>query len=166
MADNQTQQNTQTQQNIDIQRIYIKDLSLETPGAPDVFLQQEQWEPQTNIDLNIQHKQLKDNHYEVVLRITVTITNKEQAVLVTEVKQAAIFNITGFNAEQLDHVLGAYCPSLLFPYAREAISSMSIRATMPPINLAPLNFDAIYQQQKANAANNQSEAKANSQTTH
>lgn len=135
-----------TEQVFEIQRVYVKDLSLESPSAPDLF--REQWQPETHVDLNVAHTDIKDDNYEVVLRITVTMKNKEKSVLVIEVKQAAIFHIKGFEAEQMDHMLRAYCPTVLFPYAREAVAAMTTRATFPPVNLAPVNFDAVYVQQQ------------------
>lgn len=130
-----------------IQRIYIKNLSFETTETPHIF--QEEWTPELNLDLNTSHNALDDKGtYEVVLSVTATVKNKEKTAFLVEVEQAGIFSIVGPEGEQLDHLLGSFCPSLLFPYAREAISSEVTRGSFPQLVLAPINFDAIYMQQK------------------
>lgn len=137
------------QQNAEVQfiaqRIYIKDSSFEAPGIPNVF--QQQWEPDLSLDLNTQNVQLEKDTYEVVLTITATVKNQNVVAFLVEIKQAGIFTIQGAPAEQLDHLLGSFCPSILFPYAREAITSQVIHASFPQLVLAPINFDALYFQQ-------------------
>lgn len=136
-----------------IQRIYVKDLSFETPNTPAVF--QQQWEPELNLDLNTSSTLLEENVYEVVLTVTATVNNNKSTAFLVEVKQAGIFTIQGAPKEQLDHLLGSFCPSILFPYAREAITSQVIRGSFPQLVLSPINFDALYLQQlqeKQNAA--------------
>lgn len=128
-----------------IQRIYTKDLSFETPNTPAVF--QQQWEPELTLDLNTQHTQLEKGVYEVVLSVTATVKNQKAVAFLVEVKQAGIFTIQGAADAQLDHLLGSFCPSILFPYAREAITSQVIRGSFPQLVLAPINFDALYMQQ-------------------
>lgn len=140
----------EAQQRFEIQRIYVKDASLECPESPKLFL--EKWEPDTHVDLHVGHEDLKNNLYEVVLRLTVTVKDKEKTAMLVEVKQAAIFHIEGFDEEQMEHMLRAYCANILFPYGREAIAALSNRATFPPVNLAPINFDALYMQQKEQEA--------------
>jgi preprotein translocase subunit SecB len=132
-----------------IQRVYVKDLSFETPNTPDIF--REEWEPKLNLDLNTSHKKLEDNVYEVVLDVTATVNNKENVAFLAEVKQAGIFTIEGAPTDQLDHLLGSFCPNILFPYAREAVSDMVIKASFPQLVLAPVNFDALYMQQQEQA---------------
>lgn len=146
------------QPQFEIQRVYTKDLSLEMPGSIELFKQQ--WVPKTHIDLNVTNNALEDDHHEVVLRATVEVKNGEQAVLVIEAKQAAIFRLSGFNDEQLDHMLRAYCPNILFPYVREVISDVSVRASFAPITLAPVNFEAIYLQQKEKQDKGETEEQA------
>ncbi|MCC5014141.1 MULTISPECIES: protein-export chaperone SecB [Legionella] len=137
------QQNTEAQ--FMIQRIYTKDLSFETPNTPAVF--QQQWEPELTLDLNTQNTQLEEGVYEVVLSVTATVKNQKAVAFLVEVKQAGIFTIQGAAGQQLDHLLGSFCPSILFPYAREAITSQVIRGSFPQLVLAPINFDALYMQQ-------------------
>ena len=137
------QQTSETQ--FMIQRIYVKNLSFETTNTPAVF--QQQWEPELSLDLNTQHTQLDDSTYEVALTVTATVKNKTAVAFLIEVQQAGIFTIQGPAPEQLDHLLGSFCPSLLFPYAREAITTEVIRGSFPQLVLAPINFDALYIQQ-------------------
>lgn len=128
-----------------IQRIYVKDLSYETPNTPVVF--QQQWEPELNLDLNTTSTQLENGVYEVVLTVTATVVNQKATAFLVEVKQAGIFTIQGAAAAQLEHLVNSFCPSILFPYAREAITSQVIRGSFPQLVLAPINFDALYMQQ-------------------
>lgn len=128
-----------------IQRIYVKDFSFETTNTPAVF--QQRWEPELSLDINTQHIQLDETTYEVVLSVTATVKNQNATAFLVEVKQAGIFTIQGSIPEQLDHLLGSFCPSILFPYAREAITTEVIRGSFPQLVLAPINFDALYMQQ-------------------
>ena len=130
-----------------IQRIYVKDLSFETPNTPAVF--QQQWEPELNLEINTTNTQLEENVYEVILTVTATVNNKKAAAFLVEVKQAGIFTIQGAPDHQLDHLLNSFCPNIFFPYAREAITSQVIRGSFPQLVLAPINFDALYMQQLA-----------------
>lgn len=128
-----------------IQRIYVKDLSLECPSSPEIFL--EQWEPELNMDLATDAKKiLNDGVREVVLTVTVTVKVKEKTAFLVEVKQAGIFSLNRFPDDQLKHLLGSYCPSVLYPYAREAVTSAVISAGFPQLYLTPVNFDALYEQ--------------------
>ena len=127
-----------------IQRIYVKDLSYETPNTPAVF--QQQWEPELNLELNTSHTQLEQGVYEVVLTVTATVANQKTTAFLVEIKQAGIFTIQGAPTNQLDHLLNSFCPNILFPYAREAITSQIIRGSFPQLVLAPINFDALYMQ--------------------
>ena len=128
-----------------IQRIYVKDLSFETSNTPAVF--QERWEPELSLDINTQHKELEQGVYEVSLTVTATVKNQNSTAFLAEIQQAGIFTIQGAIPQQLDHLLGSFCPSILFPYAREAITSEVIRGSFPQLILAPINFDALYLQQ-------------------
>ncbi|WP_294911997.1 protein-export chaperone SecB [Tatumella sp. UBA2305] len=125
-----------------IQRVYTKDISFEAPNAPQVF--QKEWEPEVKLDLDTASSQLADGIFEVVLRVTVTATVGEDTAFLCEVQQAGIFTIAGIEGTQLAHCLGAYCPNILFPYARECISGLVSRGTFPQLNLAPVNFDALF----------------------
>ena len=125
-----------------IQRVYTKDISFEAPNAPAVF--QKDWQPEVKLDLDTASTQLADGVFEVVLRVTVTATLGEETAFLCEVQQAGIFTISGIEGTQMAHCLGAYCPNILFPYARECITSLVSRGTFPQLNLAPVNFDALF----------------------
>lgn len=126
-----------------LQRIYVKDLSFEAPGAPKTFLAP--WQPEVNVELSTQTSRLEDGkNYEVVLSLTVTVKNDNATAFIVEVKQAGIFLIEGVPDTQLAQILGAYCPNLLFPYARETVSDVVTRGSFPQLLLAPVNFDAVF----------------------
>jgi len=128
-----------------IQKVYVADTSFESPNSPVIF--KETWSPEANIELNTESKTLEYNTYQVILTVTVTAKNQDKTAFVAEVKQAGIFTVTGIdNEEQIGQILGAYCPNTLFPYAREVISGLVNRGGFPQLNLAAINFDALYAQ--------------------
>ncbi|MCS5712678.1 protein-export chaperone SecB [Candidatus Berkiella aquae] len=127
-----------------IQRIYVKDVSFETPHAPEIF--REEWKPEVNVDLQTKTNRLEESIYEVVLHLTVTVKMGERVAFLVEVHEAGIFTVKGFNQDQLGHALGSMCPNILYPYARETISDIVIRGGFPQLLLAPVNFDALYLQ--------------------
>lgn len=129
----------------DIQRIYITDCSFESPRASDAFRQE--WKPEVKLDISTNNQVIAENIHEVVLALTATATINGQTIFLVEVKQAGLFSIKGFNSEQLGQALGSLCPNILFPYARELISSLIVRGGFPPLYLMPINFDALYAQQ-------------------
>lgn len=144
---------TDTPQDIAIQRIYLKDLSFESPMAPKVF--QKSNTPQINLELSSVNKQLAADLYEVELHLTATATekeNKDDIWFIVEVEMAGIFQLKGFEGDELAHLLGAYCPNVLFPYARENVDQLTVRGTFPPLNIMPINFDAMYRAQKNQSA--------------
>lgn len=129
-----------------IQKIYLKDVSFESPNAPQAFTDGD-WQPQINVQINSSHGAIAQDAYEVVLNITVTAKKDEKTAFLVEIKQAGIFTIAGFPEENLAGMLGAYCPESLFPYAREAISELISKGGFPQLLLAPVNFNALYSQQ-------------------
>lgn len=133
---------TQTETNFIIQRIYIKDVSFETPNTPQIF--PKEWKPEVNVEMSSSSQQLTDGVFEVALRVTVTTKSDTDIAYICEVTQAGIFSVVGFDGNQLAHCLGAYCPNILFPYARETISGLVNKGTFQPINLDPVNFDALF----------------------
>jgi preprotein translocase subunit SecB len=141
--DQQTQAPPQRQ--FAIQRVYTKDISFETPNSPRVFAQE--WKPQVNVSLNSTAHDLGNDHYEVVVTVTVTATQDESTQFLAEVQQAGIFLVRGMAQEELGPMFGVYCPNILFPYAREVVSDLVTRGSFPQLVLAPVNFDAIYKQQ-------------------
>ncbi len=144
MAEEAQQANNAQEVQFNIQRIYSKDISFETPNSPAVF--QKEWKPEIKLDIDTKTNTLGPNMYEVILSLTVTATNAEQTAFLCEVQQAGIFTVGEMPDNNKAHMLGSYCPNLLFPYAREAVSSLVNRGTFPILNLAPVNFDAIFAQ--------------------
>lgn len=127
-----------------LQRIYVRDLSFEAPKSPQIFRQT--WEPSVALDLNTKQKALEGDFHEVVLTLSVTVKNGDEVAFIAEVQQAGIFLIANLDAASMSHTLGAFCPNILFPYARESVSDAVNRAGFPPVVLAPVNFEALYQQ--------------------
>lgn len=128
-----------------IQKIYLKDVSFESPNAPQSFLSKD-WQPQINVHLNTSNSSIGDGVYEVVLEITVTAKQNDSTAFLVELKQAGIFTIAGFPDDALKGMLGAFCPETLFPYAREAVSELVVKGGFPLLALAPVNFNAMYQE--------------------
>jgi preprotein translocase subunit SecB len=141
----QAQGNTSEQsRKFAIQRLYLKDVSLETPNSPHIF--REKWTPQLNVNLSSTTKDLEPAVYEVVLSVTATVKSGDSTAYLAEVQQAGIFSLEGFSRAELGPMLGSYCPNILFPFAREAVSDLVIKAGFPQLLLAPVNFDALYAQ--------------------
>jgi preprotein translocase subunit SecB len=132
------------QQQFVMQRVYMKDMSFESPAAPDVFKQE--WKPKMGIDLRTKSTSLDEDNYEVVLTLTVTAKLEEETAFLVEVQQAGIFFVRGIEGEELRRVLAIVCPNMLFPYAREAIDGIVTKGTFPALMLAQVNFDMLYQQ--------------------
>ncbi|RMU53321.1 hypothetical protein ALP29_201099 [Pseudomonas syringae pv. avii] len=128
-----------------LQRIYVRDLSFEAPKSPAIFRQE--WTPTVSLDLNTRQKPLEGDFYEVVLTLSVTVNTGEEVAFIVEVQQAGIFLIKGLDDAAMSHTLGAFCPNILFPYAREAIDNLVVRGSFPALMLAPVNFDALYAQE-------------------
>jgi len=128
-----------------IQKLYTKDASFESPGTPESFAYQ-QWDPQVDLNLNNSHKKVSDNLWEVVLRVTATVSQQEKTAFLIEIQQAGLFAIEGFEDEERQYLLGSQCMNILFPYAREMISDLTVRGGFPPLILSPVNFDLLYQQ--------------------
>lgn len=133
-----------TPPHFEIHRIYVKDLSFEAPNTPHTFA--EEWKPEVQLNLETKSNRLQDNQHEVVLTITANVTSNAKTAFLVEVHQAGIFLISGLAADQLHHTLGSFCPNILFPYAREAVSDLVVRGGFPQLLLAPVNFDALYSQ--------------------
>jgi preprotein translocase subunit SecB len=130
-----------------IDRIYVKDLSLENPGSPQSFMTQEQ--PQVEVGLRTKGEQLQPDVYECVLTVTLTAKVGEKTLFLVEASQAGVFTIRGIPQDQLQPLIAVNCPSVLFPYVRETLADAVMRAGFPPVHLAPINFEALYQQQVA-----------------
>ena len=127
-----------------IEKLYVKDLSLEVPNGPQIFLEREA--PEIELQLQTNGSGLGDGMYETVLTVTVTAKLGEKAFFLVEVSQAGIFQIRNVPDADIEPIIGVACPNILFPYAREAVSDAVSRAGFPPVILAPVNFEAMYQQ--------------------
>ena len=130
---------------ITIGKIYVKDLSFESPQAPKVFKSGE-WSPQTNLNLRSSHNELEDNQHEVVLTITIDAKEGDNTIFLVELQQAGIFEIAGYEKDEFGAIVGSFCPNILFPYAREAIAGLIQKGGFPEFILQPINFDALYMQ--------------------
>ena len=133
-----------------IEKIYVRDLSLEVPNAPEVFIQMEN--PALEVQVSSGRKQFAEGMYEVVVTVTVTARAGEKTIFLAEVAQAGIFAVRGVPADDLEPLLGIGCPTILYPYAREAISDLVTRAGFPPVVLAPISFEQIYMERQQAAA--------------
>ncbi|MCE7914807.1 MAG: protein-export chaperone SecB [Nitrosomonas sp. PRO4] len=138
--------NEQSQPVFVIEKIYVKDLSLEIPNAPTIFLDRDA--PEITMQLGGQNQNINEDMYEVLLTVTITAKIKDKIMFLVEVQQAGIFRIRNLSDEERDPVLGIGCPNILFPYLREVVSDIVTRAGFPPVILSPVNFEVIYQQKK------------------
>lgn len=133
-----------------LQRVYTKDVSFETPNAPGIF--QQEWKPDTKVNLNTEVQKLGDAVFEVSLTVTVTTQLGEQTAYLAEAKQAGIFTVNGFSDQEMGPMLGSFCPSQLFPYVREVVSDLIMKGSFPQLVLQPVNFDALYAQHQQELA--------------
>ena len=138
------EESNQPERQFALQKIYVKDVSFETPHSPEVFTQK--WEPKMEFNLSSNAQQLQDGLFEVRLTVTLTAKLEDRTAYLVEVTQAGIFAATGFADQEYGPLLGSYCPNVLFPYAREAVSDLVVKGGFPPMLLAPVNFDALYMQ--------------------
>lgn len=135
-----------------LQRIYVKDVSFESPNAPEIFMQE--WTPESNMNLNSRVTPIGEDHYEVVLHISVTTKVGDKTAYLVEVEQAGIFLARNLAPEEMGRTMGSYCPGILFPFAREVVADLVSKGSFPQLLLTPVNFDALYfhhlqQQQQA-----------------
>jgi preprotein translocase subunit SecB len=148
----------QAQGQFAIQKIYVKDVSFEAPGAPETFTGQ--WQPSVDVQISNSGRSLNETVHEVVLTLTITVHNQDKTAYLVEVQQAGIFNIVGATQEQLPPLLNVGCSNILFPYAREAVSDLVTRGGFPQLLLAPVNFEALYVQQMQEAKQAQQAAES------
>ncbi|KZZ45580.1 MAG: protein-export chaperone SecB [Saccharospirillaceae bacterium] len=154
MAENQAQ--------FALQRIYTKDVSFEAPNAPAAFTKE--WKPEIKLDLNSGARKLDEQHFEVTIKVTITATNAEETAFLVELEQAGLFTIANIPEEQLQPMLGAMCPNILFPYLRESVDSLVVKGGFPALMLAPINFDALYQQRVMQEQQAQADNKEGTET--
>ena len=154
----------QAQPQFALQRIYIKDLSFESPNSPAAFTKQ--WKPDIQFDLNTSAKQIDQTHYEVAIKSTITAKNDDDTAFLIEIEQAGLFAMANIPEQQMGPMLGAMCPNIVFPYLREAIDSVVIKGGFPPLMLSPINFDALYQKRQQELAAGKQSASDKEETTH
>ena len=135
---------------VDLQRLYVKQQQCKLVRSPQIF--KDEWKPEINMEMQINTSMVDKAVYEIVLQITLSVKNQNMTSLTMDVEQAGIFQIQDFTEQEQKVIFATYIPNLLFPYARHVISSLSVKASIPPIMLVPVNFDALYQQQEKNKA--------------
>ncbi len=133
-----------------LQRVYLKDLSFESPLSPAIFTRE--WKPSVKVDMNVRHNKIDEETYEVILMVTLESSLEDEAFGLIEVQQAGIFMAKGLDEEQLRQALAIVAPTTLFPYLREVVDSVSVKGGFPAVNMNPVNFEAIYAQQTAQAS--------------
>jgi len=139
-----------------MEKVYVKDLSFESPNSPVIFTKP--WQPKVKMDLNTKHAVIDQDIHEVAVTITLTVSIEEMTAFIVEVQQAGIFRIVGLEGMQYHHAVGAVCPNLLFPYLRETIDSAVVKGGFQPMMLAPVNFDAMFAQAIAKKQQEQEQA--------
>jgi len=148
-----------------VQKVYVKDISFETPSSPEIFKME--WRPEVDMSMNNRATPIGDDHYDVVLTVTLTVKVGDKVAYLVEVNQAGIFMIRNLPPEVIDRMLAIVCANILFPFVRETVSDVVTRGGFPQLLLAPVNFDALYEQQKAeDEAQLDAAAQANADITH
>ncbi len=142
-----TDQEKATEKRLSITKIYLKDFSFESPQSPEIFRKGD-WKPQTNLNLRSAHGSVEGDHHEIVLTITVEAKEDDKTCFLIELQQAGLFEIAGYEGEELEAIIGSFCPNILFPFARESIASLIQKGGFPEFVLQPINFDALYMQSK------------------
>lgn len=147
---------SEQEEQFEIKKLFVRDLSFESPQAPVIFT--EKWQPSTDVNLSSRFDELGDDNYLVDLKIQITAKQNDKVSFLIEVVQSGIFLLKGFSQKQQDQLLNSYCPNTLFPFAREVISETVTKGGFPPLVLAPVNFDALYAQKLAQDAEENSNA--------
>ena len=142
---------TATEKQLAIQKIYVKDFSFESPKTPQVFGQTD-LAPKTDLNLRSTHTAGSENDHEIILTISIEAKEKESTIFLIELHQAGLFHISGYNEDEFKAIVGSFCPNILFPYARESIANIVSKGGFPEFILQPINFDALYAQGLAQAA--------------
>ena len=148
----------EVEKRISINKIYLKDFSFESPQAPTVFRSGD-WKPQTNLNLRSNHNEVEgaDGLHEIVLTITVDAKDGDTTLFLVEIQQSGLFEITGYDGEEFNAIIGSFCPNILFPYARESIAGIIQKGGFPEFVLQPINFDSLYMQSRQQAAQAEAE---------
>lgn len=147
-----------------VQRIYVKDLSFEAPNSPAIF--QENWTPGINVGLKSEIRKVADNHYELALKVSVDAKHEGKSVFLVEVVQGGLFMVQGFTDEEVDALMNIGAANVLFPYARESVSDLVSRGSFPQFVLQPVNFEALYAQQRQARAAQAQQGEDQTDTAH
>lgn len=147
-----------------MQRMYLKDLSFETPQGVEAF--KKQWKPAVNQEMTTKTHKVEDGLYEVTLQLTITVKDEDEALYLVEVQQAGLFSIQGLEGPNLAQVLNTACPNMLFPYAREVVDNVVTKGSFPALMLPPINFDALFMQAMAQAKAKAGQQQPEGETTH
>ena len=134
----------ETAQKFEIQKIYVKDVSFETPNSPKIFT--EKWNPKTDVHIQTENTKLDEDTFDICITVTVTATQEKTTAFLVEVKQAGIFHVQNFPDNHVGQLLGSYCPNILFPFASEVVAELVSKGGFPQLLLNPVNFEALYQQ--------------------
>jgi len=145
-----TENEQQSERQFVVHRIYTKDLSYEAPNAPDIFRQE--WQPKHELNLNTKANRLDGETFEITLSVTATTKIADKTASIVEVHLAGLFGLRGFPEAELAHLLGAYCPNLLFPYVQEIVSNLIIKGSFPQLVLQPVDFEALFAQHQQQMA--------------
>ena len=157
MAENENATDATNSQTFSIQKVYVKDVSFETPNSPDIFKDKD-LQLDAKLQMQTTSRALDEGVFEITLMLTITAkVDEKSTAYLAEVQQAGIFNLAGFSDEDMTYMLGSYCPNILFPFAREVISDLVTKGGFPQLLLAPVNFDALLNQQlqQQNTENNE-----------
>jgi len=151
MAENTEKKESAPRPEFRMQKMFIKDFSFENPNAPEVYITPQKSEPKVELNLNLNHKQVDPDHYEVNLKVYAKVATKEddKVLFILEIEHAAIFLLKNIPAEHLEMVLGVDCPTLLFPFTRQIVSQITVDGGFSPFLMEPVNFMALYQNAKA-----------------
>ena len=129
-----------------LKRIYVKDISFESPASPQLF--SSDWRPDIRLEVGVTNSQVDESLYEVVVQLTITAEQDGKTILVIEVQQGGLFQVNGVDEQTMPQVLNVVCPTILFPYARETVDTLALKGSVPPLLLAPLDFQGIFQKQQ------------------
>jgi preprotein translocase subunit SecB len=138
------EQSRPAQGQVRIEKLYLKDVSFESPNTPALF--QQEWKPEIELNINTRSEQVMPGYFEVVVTVTVTAKQDGRTAFITEVQQAGLFHMEGLPEEVIRRTVGIFCPTTLFPYVRESVDSLVVRGGFPPLNLVPINFEAAYEE--------------------
>lgn len=151
-----------------LQRVYLKDASLELPNAPEIFLNRNQ--PKIDVQVDVGGSKLNETVFEATVMVTVTAKIEDKVAFLVECKQAGIFEVSGMPADQIDPILGILCPNMVYPYLRANVADLITRTGFPPVHLSDINFEQFYQQrlaaQQSNAEQSAPNGEASGNTTH